>query len=56
MWTATVQDASGLAAGTAFDFLGDGTAEAMYADETTLFVFDGDGDAAAAACRAARGR
>jgi hypothetical protein len=39
-WTADVQDASGWAAGTAFDFLGDGGAEAMYADEATLFVFD----------------
>jgi hypothetical protein len=34
---------SGTAAGTAFDFLGDGIAEAMYADEFDLFVFDGDG-------------
>jgi len=41
MWSATVDDQSGIAAGTAFDFLGDGTAEAMYADEWTFFVFDG---------------
>jgi hypothetical protein len=40
MWTAPVQDGSGWAAGTAFDFLGDGGAEAMYADEANLFVFD----------------
>jgi hypothetical protein len=39
-WTTDVQDGSGWAAGTAFDFLGDGLAEAMYADEATLFVFD----------------
>jgi hypothetical protein len=42
-WTTDVQDGSGWAAGTAFDFLGDGLAEAMYADEATLFVFDDTG-------------
>ena len=40
-WTVPVEDGSGWAAGTAFDFLGDGIAEAMYADETTLWVYDG---------------
>jgi hypothetical protein len=39
-WTAEIVDLSGYAAGTGFDFLGDGTAEAMYADETTLYVLD----------------
>ncbi|HVI02960.1 MAG TPA: VCBS repeat-containing protein, partial [Enhygromyxa sp.] len=43
MWTANVADLSGIAAGTAFDFLGAGTAQAMYADEQSLFVFDGVG-------------
>jgi hypothetical protein len=43
LWSATVQDGSGWAAGTAFDFLGDGEAEAMYADEISLFVYDGTG-------------
>jgi hypothetical protein len=43
MWTAPVQDGSGWAAGTAFDFLGDGGAEAMYGDEGNLFVFDDTG-------------
>ena len=43
VWSAIVSDQSGIAAGTAFDFLGDGIAEAMYADETTMFVFDGNG-------------
>ncbi|MEM6995350.1 MAG: VCBS repeat-containing protein [Myxococcota bacterium] len=43
VWQATVDDVTGSAAGTAFDFLGDGVAEAMYADESQLFVFDGDG-------------
>ncbi|MBC8073322.1 MAG: VCBS repeat-containing protein, partial [Deltaproteobacteria bacterium] len=38
-WSADVQDGSGWASGTAFDFLGDGLAEAMYADEVQLFVF-----------------
>ena len=40
-WSATVLDSSGLASGTAFDFLGDGIAEALYADESTLWGFDG---------------
>ncbi|MBW2527783.1 MAG: VCBS repeat-containing protein [Deltaproteobacteria bacterium] len=40
-WTANVQDLSGLATATAFDFLGDAVAEGIYADETTIFVFDG---------------
>jgi Tfp pilus tip-associated adhesin PilY1 len=38
---ANVQDFSGLATATAFDFLGDGVAEAIYADETQIYVFDG---------------
>jgi hypothetical protein len=45
VWIANVSDASGVAAGTAFDFLGDGTAEAMFADEYKLFAFDVDGAA-----------
>jgi hypothetical protein len=40
-WSAPVADLSGLASGTAFDFLGDGVAEAIYGDETNLWVFDG---------------
>ncbi|MEM7157714.1 MAG: FG-GAP-like repeat-containing protein [Myxococcota bacterium] len=43
LWQAPVLDASGSAGGTAFDFDGDGLAEAMYADETQLFVFDAMG-------------
>jgi hypothetical protein len=43
VWSAVVDDASGTAAGTAFDFLGDGGAEAMYADEHSLFVYDESG-------------
>ncbi len=42
-WSASVVDGSGWAGGTAFDFDGNGVAEAMYADETNLWVFDGDG-------------
>jgi hypothetical protein len=42
-WSAPVSDASGIAAGTAFDFLGDGSAEAMYADEISLFIFNAAG-------------
>jgi hypothetical protein len=44
VWTSPVLDGSGLASGTAFDFLGDGVAEAIYADETNLFVFGDNGD------------
>jgi hypothetical protein len=43
-WMATVSDQSGIAAGTAFDFLGDGHAEAMYADERTMYVFGEHGE------------
>jgi hypothetical protein len=41
LWSAPVVDASGVAGGTAFDFLGDGIPEAMYADEQTMWAFDG---------------
>jgi hypothetical protein len=44
VWDAPDVDSSGVAGGTAFDFLGDGIAEAMYADEQRLHVFDGNGD------------
>ncbi len=40
VWSAAVQDQSGSAAGTAFDFLGDGKAEAMYADEYNFHIFN----------------
>ena len=43
VWTTDVSDGSGFAAGTAFDFLGSGKAEAMYADETSLYVYDVEG-------------
>jgi len=43
VWDASVIDNSGVAGGTAFDFLGDGIAEAMYTDEQRLYVFDGNG-------------
>nr|MCH9680474.1 FG-GAP-like repeat-containing protein [Deltaproteobacteria bacterium] len=42
-WTTPVSDTSGVAGGTAFDFLGDGEAEAMFADEQSLYVFDTTG-------------
>ena len=41
LWKVAVLDASGAAGGTAFDFLGDGVAEALYADEQSLRVYDG---------------
>jgi hypothetical protein len=40
LWQQPVADPSGNAGGTAFDFLGDGGAEVVYADETDLWVFD----------------
>lgn len=43
-WSADVLDQTGGGAGTAFDFLGDATAEAMYADESFLFAFDDTGE------------
>jgi hypothetical protein len=43
-WMATVSDLSGISAGTAFDFLGDGHAEAMYADERNMYVFGEHGE------------
>ncbi|MCY0987998.1 VCBS repeat-containing protein [Nannocystis sp. ILAH1] len=41
LWETEVLDQSGAAGGTAFDFLGDGVAEAMYADEQNFRVYDG---------------
>ncbi len=41
MWSASVSDPSGLATGTAFDFLGRGFADAIYADETRSTRPDG---------------
>jgi hypothetical protein len=41
LWCQTVDDSSGAAGSTAFDFLGDGVAEAIYADELKLRVYDG---------------
>jgi hypothetical protein len=41
LWQVVVQDLSGAAGSTAFDFLGDGVAEAMYADEVAFRIYDG---------------
>ncbi len=43
VFVANVVDFSGQAGGTAFDFLGSGIAQAIYADESTSWVFDIDG-------------
>ncbi len=43
IWTTPIQDLSGAAGTTAFDFLGDGTAEAVYADENWLRIYDASG-------------
>ncbi|MFO0759030.1 MAG: VCBS repeat-containing protein [Byssovorax sp.] len=40
-WSQAVFDKSGIATATGFDFLGDGVAEAIYADEKQVYVFDG---------------
>ncbi len=43
LFVANVIDFSGQAGGTAFDFLGSGIAQAIYADEQTSWVYDVDG-------------
>jgi hypothetical protein len=43
VFVADVIDFSGQAGGTAFDFLGSGVAQAIYADEQTNWVYDVDG-------------
>ncbi len=40
-WTATINDSSGLAGCSAYDFDGDGTYELLYADQNTFWVYDG---------------
>lgn len=42
-WTLDINDISGAASATAFDFLGDGRAEAAYADARQLFLIDTTG-------------
>ncbi|MEM7157753.1 MAG: VCBS repeat-containing protein [Myxococcota bacterium] len=44
IWEVPVSDGSGAASGTAFDFLGDAGAEAIYADEDELFIVDDQGN------------
>jgi len=41
LWKATVNDTSGLASSTAFDFLGKGVANGVYGDQVALYVYDG---------------
>lgn len=43
VWSAGIGDPSGQAGGTAFDFLGAGVAQTVYADENLLHVFDAAG-------------
>jgi len=40
-WNQPIADPSGIAASTAFDFLGRGIADAVYGDEANLWVYDG---------------
>jgi hypothetical protein len=42
-WVTDVSDETGQAGGTAFDFLGSGAADAIYADEWSMFVYDDEG-------------
>ncbi|MCA9689045.1 MAG: VCBS repeat-containing protein, partial [Myxococcales bacterium] len=44
LWVKDVQDSSGQAGGTAFDFLGAGIAQTVYADEYTMYVYDDQGN------------
>lgn len=42
MWSRVTKDyGSGMTGSTAFDFLGDGKAKVVYADESSVFVYDG---------------
>ncbi|MEO8874891.1 MAG: VCBS repeat-containing protein, partial [Polyangiaceae bacterium] len=41
LWLTPVDDSSGIASSTAFDFLGRGTADAVYGDQNSLLVYDG---------------
>ena len=43
VWQKSVDDGSGSAGSTAFDFLGDAGAEAMYGDEEFIWAYDSDG-------------
>jgi hypothetical protein len=40
IWSSPIDDYTGAAGSTAFDFLGDGTAEAMYADHDHVYIYD----------------
>lgn len=44
VWTSTVDDDSGSSASTSFDFLGDGSPEPIYSDESTAWVWTADGE------------
>ncbi len=44
VWQTSVVDSSGQAGGTAFDFIGKGAAQAIYADEQTVWVYDEQGN------------
>jgi hypothetical protein len=43
VWSVAVADSSGQSGGTAFDFIGAGVAQAVYQDETHVYVFDDAG-------------
>ena len=41
LWSSPVNDSSGIASSTGFDFLGRGIADAVYGDQVALYVYDG---------------
>jgi len=41
LWTASIDDSSGLAACAGYDFDGDGRYEVLFADQTSVWIFDG---------------
>ncbi len=43
LWDAPIDDSSGVASSTAFDFLGSGISNAVYGDQDSIWVFDGNG-------------
>ena len=41
LWSSPINDTSGIASSTGFDFLGRGIADAVYGDQVALYVYDG---------------
>lgn len=54
LWSSKIDDPNAISSGTAFDFLADGSAEALYADLESVRLFDGQGQVIAQIPRQAR--